>query len=70
VDGIFLTTDPQVLLQQGSVADIPFISGKCKSLSSPAKLPLIARSEMSVAWAGVLAGAECVASSRLHSMLR
>ncbi|KIJ59046.1 hypothetical protein HYDPIDRAFT_118871 [Hydnomerulius pinastri MD-312] len=29
VDGVFLTEDPQYLVQQGSVADIPFISGDC-----------------------------------------
>ncbi|EGN97919.1 hypothetical protein SERLA73DRAFT_109200 [Serpula lacrymans var. lacrymans S7.3] len=29
VDGVFLTEDPQILVQQGSVADIPFINGDC-----------------------------------------
>ncbi|KAF9233244.1 Alpha/Beta hydrolase protein, partial [Melanogaster broomeanus] len=29
VDGIFLTDDPQYLVQQGSVADVPFITGSC-----------------------------------------
>lgn len=27
VDGVFLTADPQYLVQQGSVADVPFING-------------------------------------------
>ncbi|KAG9308835.1 carotenoid ester lipase precursor [Chiua virens] len=30
VDGVFLTTDPRYLVQQGAVADIPFISGNCE----------------------------------------
>jgi carboxylesterase type B len=29
VDGVFLTADPQDLIMQGSVADIPFITGDC-----------------------------------------
>ncbi|KAH7906741.1 Alpha/Beta hydrolase protein [Hygrophoropsis aurantiaca] len=29
VDGVFLEADPQYLVEQGSVADIPFISGDC-----------------------------------------
>ncbi|KIJ10877.1 hypothetical protein PAXINDRAFT_85351 [Paxillus involutus ATCC 200175] len=29
VDGIFLTDDPQRLIQQGSVADVPFVTGEC-----------------------------------------
>ncbi|KAH7928750.1 alpha/beta-hydrolase [Leucogyrophana mollusca] len=29
VDGVFLAEDPQYLVEQGSVADIPFISGDC-----------------------------------------
>ncbi|KAG0696098.1 Alpha/Beta hydrolase protein [Suillus ampliporus] len=29
VDGVFLTADPQSLVLQGSVADIPFITGDC-----------------------------------------
>ncbi|KAG9308449.1 Alpha/Beta hydrolase protein [Chiua virens] len=29
VDGVFLTDDPQRLVQKGSVADIPFVSGDC-----------------------------------------
>ncbi|KAF8127254.1 Alpha/Beta hydrolase protein [Boletus edulis] len=29
VDGVFLTADPQYLVQQGSVADVPFINGDC-----------------------------------------
>ncbi|OAX36717.1 alpha/beta-hydrolase [Rhizopogon vinicolor AM-OR11-026] len=29
VDGVFLTADPQQLVLQGSVADIPFITGDC-----------------------------------------
>ncbi|KAG9308805.1 Alpha/Beta hydrolase protein [Chiua virens] len=29
VDGVFLTDDPQNLVRQGSVANIPFISGDC-----------------------------------------
>ncbi|KAG1741514.1 Alpha/Beta hydrolase protein [Suillus paluster] len=29
VDGVFLTADPQDLVLQGSVADIPFITGDC-----------------------------------------
>ncbi|KAH0832386.1 Alpha/Beta hydrolase protein [Lanmaoa asiatica] len=29
VDGVFLTADPQSLVQQGSVADIPFVNGDC-----------------------------------------
>jgi len=29
VDGVFLTADPQDLITQGSVADIPFVTGDC-----------------------------------------
>jgi len=29
VDGVFLTDDPQYLVQQGSVADVPFVTGDC-----------------------------------------
>ncbi|KIJ08820.1 hypothetical protein PAXINDRAFT_102436 [Paxillus involutus ATCC 200175] len=29
VDGVFLTDDPQYLVQQGSVADVPFVTGNC-----------------------------------------
>ncbi|KIJ09789.1 hypothetical protein PAXINDRAFT_102177 [Paxillus involutus ATCC 200175] len=29
VDGIFLTDEPQKLVQQGSVADVPFVTGSC-----------------------------------------
>ncbi|OAX38437.1 alpha beta-hydrolase [Rhizopogon vinicolor AM-OR11-026] len=29
VDGVFLTADPQQLVLQGSVADIPFVTGDC-----------------------------------------
>ncbi|KAG0696092.1 Alpha/Beta hydrolase protein [Suillus ampliporus] len=29
VDGVFLTADPQNLVLQGSVADVPFITGNC-----------------------------------------
>ncbi|OAX36715.1 alpha/beta-hydrolase [Rhizopogon vinicolor AM-OR11-026] len=29
IDGVFLTADPQQLVLQGSVADIPFITGDC-----------------------------------------
>ncbi|KIJ12396.1 hypothetical protein PAXINDRAFT_14722 [Paxillus involutus ATCC 200175] len=29
VDGVFLTDDPQKLVQQGSVADVPFVTGDC-----------------------------------------
>jgi len=29
VDGVFLTADPQDLVIQGSVANIPFVTGDC-----------------------------------------
>ncbi|KIJ09787.1 hypothetical protein PAXINDRAFT_102175 [Paxillus involutus ATCC 200175] len=29
VDGIFLTDEPQKLIEQGSVADVPFVTGSC-----------------------------------------
>ncbi|KAF8836216.1 alpha/beta-hydrolase [Paxillus ammoniavirescens] len=29
VDGVFLTDDPQKLVQRGSVADVPFVNGDC-----------------------------------------
>ncbi|KIJ04426.1 hypothetical protein PAXINDRAFT_22286 [Paxillus involutus ATCC 200175] len=29
VDGVFLTDDPQKLVQQGSVADVPFVTSDC-----------------------------------------
>ncbi|KAF8838648.1 alpha/beta-hydrolase [Paxillus ammoniavirescens] len=29
VDGVFLTDNPQYLVQQGSVADVPFVTGDC-----------------------------------------
>ncbi|KIJ15043.1 hypothetical protein PAXINDRAFT_169423 [Paxillus involutus ATCC 200175] len=29
VDGVFLTDEPQKLVQQGSVADVPFVNGVC-----------------------------------------
>ena len=28
-DGVFLTDNPQRLIQQGKVADVPFITGEC-----------------------------------------
>jgi hypothetical protein len=34
VDGVFLTDEPQKLVQQGSVADVPFVTGGSSSLTA------------------------------------
>ncbi|KAF9068600.1 carotenoid ester lipase precursor [Rhodocollybia butyracea] len=50
VDGVFLTADPQVLVQQGQVANIPIINGDCDdegTLFSLSNLNVTTQAELS-----------------------